>query len=133
MFGLTFKYDINDRVAIKTSFAYELGNGCTKESSSYLDYLTLPVFLQVKFGKKPEFFIIIGPYVSYLFASNSNDLDNKVFDIGSSMGIGAQIPLSSEVDINFELRNNIGFINIQNNMAYYDHHGNLITGSASPQ
>lgn len=117
--GFTLKYNISDRLALKTSFGYETGKPGPHEQVKYLNYLTIPILFQVKFGMKPMFFINLGPYFSYLLPSRTYGWHYKEFDAGVSMGVGVGIPLSSKVDMTFEIRNNVGFVNIQSGSTFW--------------
>jgi hypothetical protein len=125
--GLTIKYNINNRLALKTNLSYEMkGNTRTGDPDYRLNYITLPMLLQVKFGKSPLFFMNIGPYVGYLLPLASNtDYYYKPFDMGISMGVGLEIPVSHQFSLNFEIRNNVGLVNISRN-ATYNKHGNPV-------
>ena len=126
--GLSFKYDINNRLALKTNLTYELKGNTREGDADYrLNYITLPILLQLKFGKAPLFFINIGPYLGYLLpVTSSIKYYYKSIDVGASMGIGLEIPIFQSCGLSFELRNNLGFINISRNATYVDQHGDPV-------
>ena len=123
--GLTFRVDFNKRLALKTGFSYEL-KGSTR-GDCRLNYLTLPILLQLKFGRAPLFFINIGPYVGYLLpVISDNDYYFKPFDLGASIGLGIGIPISHQFGLTFEIRNNLGLMNVSRNSVYKDWHGDVV-------
>ena len=126
--GLSFKYDINNRLALKTNLSYELkGNTRERDPDYRLNYITLPILLQLKFGKAPLFYINIGPYLGYLLpVTSSIKYYYKPIDFGASMGVGLEIPVFQSCGLSFELRNNLGFINISRNATYTDQHGDPV-------
>ena len=126
--GLTFKYDISNRLAIKTNLSYEMKGNTRSTNPDYrLNYITLPMLLQIKFGRRPLFFINVGPYVGYLLPLEDNtDYYFKPYDVGISMGIGLEVPVFHQFSLNFEIRNNTGLVNISRNTTYDDKHGNPV-------
>lgn len=135
--GVAFKYNINDRLAIKTNLSYERKDILWNfKSYKRWDYIVFPMLLQVKIGKARRFFVNAGPYVGYLLSMTEKYSDTDIntltdhykrFDIGASMGIGFELPIFHQFSLTFEIRNNLGLLNISRNLTYIDKHGNPVT------
>lgn len=92
-----------------------------------LDYLAMPLLLQYTLGRRYlKYYGCIGPYVGYLVRRTEvitgenikpmvmyegKDFD-KDWDLGLSMGVGAQLSLFKNMGLSLELRNNLGVHNI---------------------
>ena len=101
-------------------------------SRSNFDYWFFPIFLKATFGKKLKYFFDAGPYFGYLIqqndiyklADNSSTTVNvtnldKRFDSGLTSGVGIAIPFKQKFACSIELRDNLGFTNI-NGIQPYD-------------
>lgn len=123
--GLSFKYDFDKRLSFKTNLLWELKGNTRESDEDYrLNYITIPMLLQIKFGQTPTGFFNIGPYISFqLPVPEDIDIHYKPIDIGASLGIGLEIPVSPQIGLSFEIRNNLGLFNISSNDAYFDKYG----------
>jgi hypothetical protein len=122
--GVAFQYNISARMGIRTNLSYERKGWQNKSGSFHqrFDYLMLPVLFKVNLGKKNRTFINIGPYFGYLI-SESEKLDGHVFkaseddykkiDLGITMGFGINVPISNQLGLLFEIRDNLGLFDIE--------------------
>lgn len=130
--GIAGQYNLNDIWSVKLGAAYEK-KGSNIERTDILtmgkvnfDYISIPLLLKAKFGKKIEFFVNAGPYLGILLSSynrldaNSNfpetetntDSTTKKTDFGISAGIGVEIPVGRSGALTIEVRDNFGLSNI---------------------
>ncbi|MBA3681717.1 MAG: PorT family protein [Bacteroidetes bacterium] len=161
-YGATFQYNFPKIFSIKTNLFYER-KGCVTRgtflepsgftsgifiSRSNFDYLTMPVLLRANFGKKLKFFINTGPYFGYLIrqtysfkgvnfpkTTSDNTTYFKNLDVGLTMGAGISIPLTKELVLSWEVRNNLGLYNISkwpvyNNGTLNTYSNNFLLGIA---
>jgi hypothetical protein len=93
------------------------------------NYITIPVLARASIGKKVKYFINAGPYVGFLMSQNIiynygvvnydkykyNTAHNyKTLDFGITTGLGMYIPMKNIFALSFEIRNNLGLMNISN-------------------
>jgi len=136
--GLSFQYNINDKLSIKSNLFYSRkGNsfdvvikndmndiGENEAIYSNHDYLTVPILVRYSFGNQIKFFINAGPYFGYFLKhrfetssgveinENQNTSDHfKSTDFGVSSGLGVSIPLQESLILSLEIRNNFGLYN----------------------
>ena len=138
--GLTFQYNFPKLVSIRTNISFER-KGLTAKGISTdkygneigegtihvnFDYLTMPILGRLTFGKKINYFVNAGPYLGYLIKQNdvteaigeypkseTDNTDNfERLDFGITAGLGISFPISSKIFISFEIRNNLGLLNI---------------------
>ena len=85
-----------------------------------LDYLEIPVLMKFKFGITPIHLELLGgPYVGFAMSkkvdaglgSSTQLTDAKDMDIGATLGVGAQLDLSSKYALFADLRYSMGFTN----------------------
>jgi hypothetical protein len=100
-------------------------------------YLKIPLLLRATFGKKIKYFGNIGTYFGFLQSMNEivflnlenanfdrifrvhSDFSYETFDYGIASGFGFAFPIDTRIDLSFELRNNYGLSNLnQNNKIY---------------
>ena len=126
--GITFECNINNRIAIMTNLSFETkGNGNTFNTHDHLNYIILPVLFHVKFGKIRNLFVNIGPYFGYLLPMTDYQYYYKKFDLGITLGFGAEIPIVHQFGLTIEIRDNLGLFNVSKNLTYTDKLGNLVT------
>nr|WP_294862668.1 outer membrane beta-barrel protein [uncultured Fluviicola sp.] len=114
------------------------------------EYLTIPVLARFTFGKKLTFFVNTGGYIGmltnkkdhidwedngnpYLFQLYKKEGTEKYryFDFGVSAGLGIGIPISENLVLSIEVRDNLGLTNIRRKNAPYTTTG-YIPGKAQP-
>ena len=121
--GLAFKYNLNDRFALKTNLSYErlILYHSWLEPSAWWNYLVLPALFQLKIGKSRHFFLNMGPFVGFALSNYRNeDSAYKKFDYGVTMGIGFDIPIFNQWSLTSEIRENLGFLDIGKGSGDYD-------------
>jgi hypothetical protein len=108
MMGIVLSYNFTDKYALNTNLIYERFNIKDK-----YDYIVLPILFKVKIGKTRSIFVNLGPYFSYLFYIPENDLTNwRKYDLGITMGVGVETPISKRFCFITEIRNNLGFVSM---------------------
>lgn len=141
-FGLVVEKDLIPLVDLRIEALYNqkgsnqttdnyLGTGVSVDIKTTYNYFELPILAKIKFGK---IYVTAGPYLGYAISGNVEsttlgvtlnhaiDFDAeeiKKFDLGASVGLGAQFgvgPLAAFA----ELRGSYGFVNILNNPDYAD-------------
>jgi len=138
--GLTFQYNFQKLISIRTNIAFERKGSKSKirataiagnpvgeiTTHSNFDYLTLPILARLTFGNKVKFFVNVGPYLGYLIkqtyvtdainefpkSKTDNTSNFKRIDLGLTTGLGAGLPLNDKLLITLEIRNNLGLYNI---------------------
>jgi len=132
--GVSFEYYLKDNLSIKTNLNYERksieqGGGYYDEygiftemkANIHYDYLTIPILLKHEFGKSKIFYINGGPFINFLLStkiigdnSPSDDITSfyKKIDGGLSIGIGTKFQLNDKNNLNIEIRDNYGLVNI---------------------
>lgn len=108
----------------RDEFGNIVGNAWGKGN---LDYLTGHLLVRFTHKGKVNYFFNLGPFFSYLLKQNyimesthvsKFSYDFKTFqhyDFGFSTGIGVQIPIKEYYIFTFEVRDNLGIINIFKN------------------
>jgi hypothetical protein len=153
LIGASFEYYLNENLLLKTNLNYErtllfddisltdkfgiiIGQ---VELTSNFDYLNIPIMAKYEFGNSKKFFVNGGPFLGFLLREENKadvssvgqittiDLINKKIDVGLSFGIGTKIYINDKSDLNIELRENLGLLNISDNEVYEG--GNLKTNS----
>jgi|TARA_B110000902_G_scaffold163471_1_gene186962 hypothetical protein len=153
LIGASFEYYLNENLLLKTNLNYERKSfgdsfpftdnrgmliGQIKATTNF-DYLTIPIMAKYEFGNSKKFFVNGGPFLGFLLREENKadvpsvgqittiDLINKKIDVGLSFGIGTKIYINDKSDLNIELRENLGLLNISDNEVYEG--GNLKTNS----
>tara|TARA_B110000967_G_scaffold168645_1_gene177701 strand:- start:119 stop:751 length:633 start_codon:yes stop_codon:yes gene_type:complete len=152
LIGASFEYYLNENLLLKTNLNYERTSfgdsspftdnrgiliGQVKVTTNF-DYLTIPIMAKYEFGNSKKFFVNGGPFLGFLLsAENKADIpsvgqitdngNSKNIDVGLSFGIGTKIYINDKSDLNIELRENLGLLNISDNEVYEG--GNLKTNS----
>jgi hypothetical protein len=140
-FGITYQYRFSERVSFCAELDYEHKGSAYKipltgENSDPDDaivahtnynYLILPILARFSFGNQHNLFCNAGPYVGYLMKVHAivEDEDSNnyfeefdvtdqsyTYDFGISVGLGAKIPVNRKIAFKFEVRNNLGLVNI---------------------
>ncbi len=130
--GIAGQYNINDMWSVKLGAAYER-KGSDLDRTDILtkgklniDYISIPLLLKAKFGKKIKFFVNAGPNLGILLSSKNrldaysnipeteidNDSSTKKTDFGISGGFGVEIPVGRSGAFTIEARDNLGLTNI---------------------
>ena len=138
--GITYQYAFNTTFALHTGLMYE-SKGVTSRMTldpfdidvrtrSNFSYLLVPVLFRAHLlpEKKLRPFINAGPYFGFLMrqmnvtrSDNNGNIDVErenntdsfnAFDIGLSGGVGLDFLITSNMHLDFEVRDNLGFYNI---------------------
>ncbi len=138
--GLFCQYNFQEKYAIRTAISFERKGSRTSTTTidnngeiiavlptnQNFDYLNIPVLFQVNFGKRIKYFVNAGAFFAYLIkqsvvASNGTSLSGsntsntnlyKRSDAGVVAGLGISIPLKEKYALSFEIRNNLGLLNV---------------------
>ena len=154
--GLSFMYRLSKHFSLQSELLYERkgyeikgesnsffkytpGSNYTIDNRVNLDYVTLPLLLNVRFGQKLQVYFNTGIYAAMqmnarctgtAYSSYSNgityqeykttvydDIDGymKSSDWGWAIGCGIQYPVLQKYKLDFEFRYNKGFTNIYTN------------------
>lgn len=139
--GVSLQYNLSESFALKTGLNFERKGSkqklmllCISDESSKgatskfnLNYITVPVLSRFSGGEKVKYFVDAGMFVGYLLNAqviteyfNKTETSNstkyrKKGDFGTSIGIGALVPIKDKIRLSIELKNNHGFINIDKN------------------
>jgi len=163
VFGVSLQHQIQDNLSIKADLNYERKTQNSKgvievlnpnlpteplegtyryKTTSYLNYIVLPIMLKYNFSSDKTFYINGGPYLGYLLKSgikskssipgviNADDDDTnykKSLDFGFSAGIGKEFKLDQNNHIYIEIRENLGLENISKTEVIHD--GTIKTNS----
>jgi len=145
LIGASFEYYLNENLLLKTNLNYERTSfgdsfpftdnrgmliGQIKATTNF-DYLTIPIMAKYEFGNSKKFFVNGGPFLGFLLsAENKADIpsvgqitdngNSKNIDVGLSFGIGTKIYINDKSDLNIELRENLGLLNIANGDYGYE-------------
>jgi hypothetical protein len=137
MAGITFQYNINAKIGIKTDLSYER-KGCQNKSGSFherFDYLVVPMLFKINLGQKSRTFFNVGPYFGYLLSGSivldgqvytNQEVGYKKFDFGFTMGFGGNIHLSNQFGLLVEIRNNLGMFNVKEGVEGKLYHNSTI-------
>lgn len=136
-----FQWNITQRFALRPGLAFEQ-KGSTDTYQDYFGevfqsrlrsrWIALPVLARFSFGKKIRFFIDSGPYVGYAlqlqsFYSNSassTEFESDYtrsghrFDAGLCLGIGIAFPISKNLGLSIEARDNLGLVKAEASQRY---------------
>ena len=151
LIGASFEYYLNENLSLKTNLNYErksfddsfpetdeFGNltGQIKVTTNF-DYLTIPIMAKYEFGNSKNFFVNGGPFLGFLLSLENKVITStrqttfttltKKIDVGLSFGIGTKIYINDKSDLNIELRENLGLLNLSDDEVYEG--GNLKTNS----
>ncbi len=133
--GITTKYSINKYFSINSGIRYErkgatfnhltriLNEPIKENSYSWnLDYLVVPLLIELNLGKKVNFLLSTGPFLGYLFNQftylNNEPIENTIlnhsnnFEFGISSNIGVLLEINKKLSIKIEGRNNWGISTI---------------------
>lgn len=129
-----FTSDITDK-DYSTNYSYQ---EVQSKFRTTCEYLTVPVLAHFTFGKKLTFFVNAGGYIGML-TNKKNHIDwedngnphlfrlhkqestekYRYFDFGVSAGLGIGIPVSENLVLSFEARDNLGLTDIRRKNAPY--------------
>lgn len=130
--GISGQYNFDEMWSMKLGADYERKGTDFKRTDLgttgrvNLDYITFPLLLKVKLGRKIKYFANFGPYLG-LFLKNQTTIDaygntpevvmkvdstTKKIDFGISSGIGIEVPVGRSGAFTVELRDNFGLTNI---------------------
>ena len=155
--GLTFEYQIKDKLALMVAINYDRKSASQKLYTQIIENpddpgfagdikitlrnqsVTLPIVVKYDFGPKNSLFINGGIFASYLLKFElSNDYDNttsdetdnfKALDFGLVFGFGKTFKLKGSKEITLEVRENLGLANISTgNSAFKTNSFNLVCG-----
>lgn len=128
-------------VELFSDFEYNVYEFTTKKK---FDYLVLPMMLKYNLTDVNSFYLKGGVFVGYLIkATLTNDLnssefekvelDYKKLDLGFSFGLGKNFELNQNNSIYFEIRENLGLLNINKSEVWNNRNAktnsiNLIAG-----
>ncbi len=103
----------------------EKGEPVTNHYKSIYNYVTVPVLLNATVGKKVQFFVNAGGYVSGLFriqlvqkemgVNYINPGGYQYVDAGFCGGLGLRVPVLKHLIFSLEARNSTGFLKIVKN------------------
>jgi hypothetical protein len=151
--GFFFQYNISRRFSLRSIIAFEQkgssysftnidtnGYSTVIKGYSNFNYITIPILFRTTFGDKLKFFMDIGPFVGYLISQKNiykNDFYAPAstysqyipFDLGLSCGLGVEIPVTNNLLISCEIRDNLGLLNIGKGEVYND--GSIKTNSTN--
>lgn len=136
--GVTAEYFLIENLSIKSSlnierktFSYTYDDLIDQVDPLYMgpffrnyDYVTIPILINLEFGRSKNFFVNGGSFFGYLLNAKSKvdgiileDLNSKIskFDYGLSFGVGTLIPLNDKNNLIIEIRDNLGIINEKTN------------------
>lgn len=136
--GINFQYGFSKHFALKVGIAYERKGSDLVVNSSFrlnytfhFDYITLPLLIKARYGKKVRFIASAGPYISYLIKQtyiNNNytpitseyplpdkaTYDNKKnYDLGVIGCIGIEVSIAKQFSLSLEVRDHYGLVNTQ--------------------
>jgi outer membrane protein with beta-barrel domain len=131
LIGVSFEYSLKENLSLKTNLNYERKSFVGVKTIGFIpveikvtsnfDYLSFPILIEYDFGNSQKLFVNGGPFIGFLLSGKSkaggfptNDLTslNKKLDIGLSFGIGKKFYLNDKNNLNVEIRENLGLINI---------------------
>lgn len=137
--GLLFQYNFSEVFSVHSGLGYERkgtlfselqydNNGIALgeyEERMHFNYFNVPLLLQATLERKIQYFVNAGPYMGYLnrvvdIASGYQLPETKTYttnlykqvDLGLSTGIGLAVPIKQKFALAFEIRNNLGLVNI---------------------
>ncbi len=138
--GVSIEYKISDKVSLKSNILHEkkgnrIGIIATDEQGNPLgefnvytefEYVTLPLLTRVTFGNDFRFYLNGGPYLGYLIRHKEIQEEFTIFpriegdrtghfkriDLGLTLGMGISYQLIEELSLGFDVRSNIGLLNI---------------------
>lgn len=138
--GLSFQYNLNESISLRTGVAFERKGSVMKldgydvngnfmgKITSYtnLNYLTIPVLFRYSLGvgENIKVFANAGPYMGFLMADrlvmkgagdmkiSENETQFQKTDFGISAGLGVLVPIGEKYSFSFEARNNLGLMDI---------------------
>lgn len=146
--GVSIVYNFNRKFSIRTIIAYERKGAklpntigvidsvgtSVGEVTPYLnyDYITLPIHIRYITGRRIKYFGCAGPYIGYLinredvirgenvrpFVPYKGKEFDKSWDLGLTTGIGILIPVNKQFYCSFEVRNNLGLLNVNRKKQY---------------
>jgi hypothetical protein len=117
----------SERSIVRSQFFYPPYNEMiylTTESRNTFQYLTLPLNIKYYLGQKKRFYINGGPYASYIVGrfrkvngdkQNAFSLSIRHLDYGINLGAGYRLPIYGSNNINIELRDNMGLVDVNDN------------------
>lgn len=124
--GVSLVYDIDATFSVRMgvgtqrkgasaeiTFTDDQGGAISRSNVKFnQDYLVIPIYGRMKFGTTRNFYLTAGPYLGFLTRSTqkftfttvqNNDTRNfRKPDVGLSLGLGRQIPISPVFSFNIE-------------------------------
>ena len=141
--GIFLQYNHSNKFSLRTAIDYELKGSVVHERVTEMDlfsirirtveiltnlnYLSLPLFARLSFGRKAKFYINAGPYVAYLLSArkfyyyNSDDLTDdqydvlsnfRRFDMGFSLEPGFSVAITKSFMFGTGFRYSLGLVDI---------------------
>lgn len=138
--GLTFEYQLKDKLSLVTGINYDRKSASEKLYTEIIEnpgdpgfagdikicfrnqFLTVPVYVKYDFGTDDSFYINGGAFISYILKSElSNDYDDtkldqtdnlNALDFGLVFGLGKTFRLKNTNEITLEIRENLGLADI---------------------
>lgn len=96
----------------------------TARFTTTLHYFTVPLNIKLYLGSKKNFYLTGGVFAAVLLDSglkadgdkidDGSTNDFKKMDAGINVGFGTRIKLTETQNLNIEIRDNLGFVNISN-------------------
>lgn len=142
LIGMSAEIPLSDKVSFSTGLNYEKKSPTQKITfeepifdpvdpafstgtarfTTTLHYLTVPLNIKLYLGSKKNFYLTGGAFAAILLDSalrvdgdkidDSNNNGFKTMDAGINLGFGTRIKLTETQNLNIELRDNLGFVNI---------------------
>jgi hypothetical protein len=128
--GVSVEHYFSESWSIKSRLIYDqkgwnsgyLSDGSSTYATNYhLDYVTIPVLANWHFGRKKNWYLDFGPYLSLLLNAkeSTGGVDVKDFfktkDAGLDLGIGVKFPVSNTTKFFIELNGAAGISDIAKN------------------
>jgi hypothetical protein len=81
------------------------------------DFYNIPLLIRYKFGNKKQLFIDSGAFVNYFNKAKPNGfmplfISFEDYNFGAALGVGIKFYLSDLLDLNIQLRNDLGFTDV---------------------
>jgi opacity protein-like surface antigen len=127
--GVSAAYSFSDRWGVKARVIYDekgwadgflvLNDGTEIDGVDYhLDYITVPIMANWRFGRMRNWYLDFGPYMGFLVNANESSNSANVrplfnsTDVGLALGIGVKIPLTDKAKLFFEYEGQGGLTNV---------------------
>jgi hypothetical protein len=128
--GISLEHYFSESWSFKTRLLYDqkgwdggyLDTGSGRYETNYnLNYITVPLLANWHFGRKKNWYLDFGPYVSFLTSAKETEgkQDVKPYftstDAGLDLGIGVKFPVSQTTKFYIELNGEAGLSDIAKN------------------